>query len=238
VGPAVRQVVAGLPAPPKPTPRLIVEGRQTFANEALPLGVALKGATGSEFAFLSGLAAGTRLSAGGPYGTNGWRIPVRELDGALAYAPRDFVGVMDAAIDLRLPNDLLLDSQALRLEWVVAKQPEVRPRAERPQEARVGVVVRPLDAAEVDLFVRRGQEYLRMGDIVSARLVLRRAANAGNAQAALALGATFDPSVLAELGVLGFAPDLAQARTWYQRALELGSTDARRYIERLAKVGN
>jgi hypothetical protein len=232
IGPAVRQLVAGLPGSPQPTPRLIVEGRQTFANEALPLGVALKGATGSEFAFLTGLAAGTRLSVGGPYG-NGWRIPVRELDGALAYAPKDFVGVMNAAIDLRLPNDLLVDSQALRLEWVVAKQPEARARPERPEQAKAAVVVRPLDSAEVNLFVRRGQDYLAMGDIVSARLVLRRAANAGSAQAALALGASFDPNVLTELGVLGFAPDPAQARAWYQRAVELGSAEAGRHIARL-----
>jgi len=237
--PSVKPLVAGLPASPaQQVPRLIVEGRQTFANEALPLGVVLKGTSGSEFALLSGLVAGTRLSVGGPHGVNGWRIPVRELDGAMAYAPKDFVGVMDAAIDLRLPNDFLLDSQAMRLEWIRPKQPESRPTADRSQDAKTAAVIRTLDAAEVDLYVKRGQEYLSTGDIVSARLVLRRAANAGNAQAALALGATFDPNVLVELGVLGFAPDPAQARIWYQRAAELGSREATRQMERLAKAGN
>lgn len=244
MGPAVRQLVASLSGSPQPMPmpRLIVEGRQTFANEALPLGVALKGASGSEIALLTGLVTGTRVSVGGPFGATGWRIPVRELDGALAYAPKDFVGVMDAAIDLRLPNDLLLDSQALRLEWIVPKQPEPRVRPERPQETKAEtkatVGVRTLDAAEVDLFLKRGRDYLNMGDIISARLVLRRAANAGSAQAALAIGATFDPNMLAELGVVGFAPDPAQARIWYQRAAELGSADAPRHIDRLAKAGH
>src|SRR5262245_17250699 len=135
--PAATQLVASLPASPsQPTPRLIVEGRRTFTNEALPIGVGLKGATGNELAFLSGLLAGTRLSVGGPHGANGWRIPVRELDGALAFAPKDFVGVMDAAIDLRLPNDFLLDSQAMRLEWIRPKQPESRPTADRSQDAK------------------------------------------------------------------------------------------------------
>ena len=51
------------------------------------------------------------------------------------------------------------------------------------------------------------------------------------------LGATFDPFFLAELGVLGLAPDPAQARTWYERAAELGSTEASRRLERIAKAG-
>jgi hypothetical protein len=223
----------------QPSPRLVIEGRQTFANEALALGISLNGATGAEVALLTGLASGTRLSVGGPFGTNGWRIPARELATALAYAPKDFVGVMDTAVDLRLPNDTLIDSQVMRLEWV-AKQPEIRAVPQRPdrEEARAVGAFRPLDAVEVEALVKRGQDYMKIGDITSARLALRRAVSAGSAQAAFALGATFDPVVLGELGVLGFAPDAAQARAWYQRAAELGSTEASRRIERLAKPAN
>jgi TPR repeat protein len=42
--------------------------------------------------------------------------------------------------------------------------------------------------------------------------------------------------LLAELGVLGFAADPAQARVWYQRALELGSREASGRLDRLAGV--
>jgi TPR repeat protein len=91
-----------------------------------------------------------------------------------------------------------------------------------------------LDAEELATLIKRGHDFLKAGDIPSARLVLRRAANAGNAQAALALGGTYDGVLLAELGVLGFAADTAQARTWYQRALELGSPEASRRLDRLA----
>jgi hypothetical protein len=52
-------------------------------------------------------------------------------------------------------------------------------------------------------------------------------------QQALELGMTFDPFFLAERGVVGFAPDVAQARGWYER-MELGSTEASRLHERLA----
>jgi TPR repeat protein len=85
--------------------------------------------------------------------------------------------------------------------------------------------------------MKRGEDFLKNGDIASARLILRRAANAGHAQAALALGVTFDPRFLAEQGVLGFAPDVAQARAWYERAAELGSSEAARRLERLPGRG-
>jgi TPR repeat protein len=48
------------------------------------------------------------------------------------------------------------------------------------------------------------------------------------------LGLTFDPAFLAEQGVLGLAPDAAQARFWYERAVEVGSGEASRRLERLA----
>jgi TPR repeat protein len=47
---------------------------------------------------------------------------------------------------------------------------------------------------------------------------------------------TFDPAVLAERGVVGFAPDAAHAREWYDRATKLGSTEALQQLERLPAV--
>jgi TPR repeat protein len=66
---------------------------------------------------------------------------------------------------------------------------------------------------------------LRHGEIAAARLLLRRAAGAGHAQAALKLGMTFDPAFLTKWGVLGIAADEAQAREWYDRAMALGGAN-------------
>ena len=52
---------------------------------------------------------------------------------------------------------------------------------------------------EIATLVKRGKDHLMNGDISSARLLLRRAAEAGNAEAALALGSTFDPIVIQRL---------------------------------------
>jgi len=215
-----------------PPARLVVESQRAYANEPAPLGVALNGASGGEMLTLIGLAAGTRLSAGMPRGLTGWQVSARELSGAFAHPPKDFIGAMDTAVDLRSANDRLMDSQMVRLEWI-QKKPDLRAALAPRREPSAPAVV-TLDPEEVAMLLKRGQDFLKTGDIPSARLVLRRAANAGNAQAALALGATFDQPFLVELGVLGFAPDQAQARAWYQRARELGSSEASRRLERLA----
>jgi TPR repeat protein len=73
------------------------------------------------------------------------------------------------------------------------------------------------------------------GDLPAARIALRRAVDANNAEAALALAATYDPFILRELKVYGFTGDAAMARTWYAKAAELGSSVALRRLERLAE---
>ena len=73
------------------------------------------------------------------------------------------------------------------------------------------------------------------GDVTAARLAFRRAAESGDAQASLALGGTFDPLVLKNLGAVGVAADPAQARSWYQKAAELGSLDASQRLNQLAQ---
>jgi hypothetical protein len=99
----------------------------------------------------------------------------------------------------------------------------------------VSVVSPGLDREQVAVLIARGQTYFANGDIVSARLMLRRAAETGDPQAALALGGTYDPLILKSLGVIGVAADAAQARSWYQKAAELGSREAPQRLDQLAQ---
>jgi len=91
-----------------------------------------------------------------------------------------------------------------------------------------------LDADEIAALVKRGQDFATNGDLVSARLLLRRAAEAGSAEAALALGETFDPIVFQRLHVIGIEPDAASAQKWYQRAAELGAAAASQHLAKPA----
>ena len=90
---------------------------------------------------------------------------------------------------------------------------------------------------EIATLVKRGKDHLMNGDISSARLLLRRAAEAGNAEAALALGSTFDPIVIQRLGAIGVNTDAAKAREWYQKAAQLGSSLASEQLAKLAGAG-
>jgi hypothetical protein len=94
--------------------------------------------------------------------------------------------------------------------------------------------VRALDAEKIKLLMKQGEQSMAAGDVVTARIAFQRAAEAGDAKAAVALGATYDPTVLAKLGVVGIGADVAKARSWYQKAEKLGSPDAKQRLEILA----
>lgn len=84
-----------------------------------------------------------------------------------------------------------------------------------------------------ETMIRRGDALLLRGDISAARLLYNRAASAGSARAATAMGKTYDATVLAGIGVVGLSPDPAQAALWYRRGLSLGDEEARTRLQSL-----
>jgi hypothetical protein len=77
----------------------------------------------------------------------------------------------------------------------------------------------PEDAARWSV---RGLVALAKGDLSTARLFLSRAAEAGDARAWVALADTYDPAMLAKLGVV-FAPgDATRARDCLVKAMAAG----------------
>ena len=97
-----------------------------------------------------------------------------------------------------------------------------------------GDAIHRLDPNEIASSLRRADDLIASGDLAAARLVLRRAANAGDARAAMTLAGTYDPVILEKLGVHGFVPDVAMARAWYEKAKKFGSAEAPRRLELLA----
>jgi TPR repeat protein len=95
--------------------------------------------------------------------------------------------------------------------------------------------VRRMDADELATLLKRAKESLAAGDIPVARLLLERAADGQDAGAALMLAQTYDPAVLGTSDVRNITPEPDKARSWYQRATQLGSADAQR---RLAQMQN
>jgi hypothetical protein len=116
-----------------------------------------------------------------------------------------------------------------------APTPAPQPTSAPPSNdaAAAPSVTLSLASDEIAMLLKRGKDAFSTGDLAAARLLLRRAAEAGSAEAALALGATFDPLVIRRLGAIGAAPDAAQARQWYQKAVALGSATASQPLAQL-----
>ena len=83
-----------------------------------------------------------------------------------------------------------------------------------------------LDSDEITRLIKRGKDFLAQGNFASARLLFKRAADAGSAEAALALGSTYDPSVIKQLGAVSITPDIDGALKWYETAADHGSAEA------------
>src|SRR5262249_24450157 len=214
-------------------PRLIVENQKGFANEPLPLGISVKDALGVETLTVAGLAEGIELSLGTPQGSTGWLVSARDVDKGFIGRRQDFVGVTCATATLRSPLGERLARQVIRFEWVQKRQERLMPTLGQPAPTPA---LPPLDPEQIAGLIKLGRDLLKHGDVESARFLLKRAAIAGHAQAALELAFTFDEIVLAQSGVLGIGSDVGQAREWYERAIKLGSSEASRHLERLASM--
>ena len=219
------------------------------AGDAIPLGVSLAGASGDAALLISGLPAGSTISTGISMGADNWLLSASELSNAAVRPPPGFVGAINLAIELRLADDTVADRQSLRLTWVGTPEtataitaapttavtaPVGIPSIGTPNSQATSAPLRRLDHEEIADLLKRGEEFVAAGNLGPARLALRRAAEAGDPRAAFVLATTYDPILLGTRRVIGVAPDIAMARTWYEKAKELGSTDASRRLELLA----
>ncbi|MFL5257797.1 MAG: hypothetical protein ACJ8AI_33955 [Rhodopila sp.] len=114
-----------------------------------------------------------------------------------------------------------------------AAVPPAQAPSNRVPEA-VAVPRPPAREQEVMALVVRGDVMLSLGDVTAARLLYERAANAGNARAAAAVGKTYDPAFLTVRTGTGPRPDREKALVWYRRAAALGDPDAPELLIRLS----
>jgi len=229
---------------------MVNEATPRSLDQPVPLGVSVDSANDSYFLKVSGLPKGSALSAGVSVDDDGWLLYSKESKDAVIWPPPHFVGVMELAVSLIVVGDVdASEMRPLRFEWVAEKVAELKLPGETRPEAQVQDEALPAATSrsqtipqpgpdETAALLKRGNELVASGDIAAARLVLQRAAQAGNPRAAFALAGTYNPITLGELHVHGLSPDLAMARLWYERAKELGSPDASRELQVLTIRGN
>jgi len=91
----------------------------------------------------------------------------------------------------------------------------------------------PLSSPEIAALLARGDALVVKGDVAAARLFYERAVDAGDGQAAIRLGETFDPVFLDHAQLRGVRGDVVAAVSWYRRARELGAIQAEVLLESL-----
>jgi hypothetical protein len=247
------------PAPQrKQASTLVVNDSSGAVNEPLQLGINVTAPSPGASVTLKGLPSGARLTVGKRIGASEWRIPAQEIATAAVIPPDDFTGQITVTAELRGDDGDALVGGSVHLAWAspaatatlqpaspTAPSPAMRPQQAlspgAPSSAAPSSTaaappmpaVRNLDPREIASFLNRAQDLIAAGDLPSARLLLRRAAEAQNARAALALAQTYDPVVLKQYGSSAPAADVATARNWYEKAREWGAPDVQRQLDAL-----
>lgn len=112
------------------------------------------------------------------------------------------------------------------------------PEKTEPRVTRAEVIATPqagpvAPTIEPAALLSRGDSLLKRGDVGSARLFYQRAADAGNGEAALRLGETYDPDFIQWAKLPFVRTDPAAALSWYQRARDLGVAEAETLLKDL-----
>jgi hypothetical protein len=184
----------------------------------LPLQVRpLEAAQESYILILSGLPANTALSGASRMGTDSWLLSPGALQLLEIVVPEWSASTMEVRAELRRTNGAVVAQSKL---WLAVPPPPT-PQAAIPSESAIKEMV------------RNGDRLVSRGDVAAARALYEKAAALGSAQAALALGSTYDPRRLWSLGVFGMVGNKERAQHWYRRAGELGHPEAKARIAAL-----
>lgn len=186
-------------------------GRAAFLIE-MP---AATSATLSSVVLVRGLPTGVTLSRGRTAEGGVWAVTGSEVAGLELVVPAGASGTHTLGLELRSRDGVQLAAARTRLDIPVPGAPLPMADAARPSDATLGD------------WLTEGKRLIAAGHIASARLILERAADGGSGEAARTLGDTYDPAKLYVLGVRGIAGDVEKAVYWYERADELGDSQAK-----------
>jgi hypothetical protein len=209
----------------------------------------------NSFVRVRGLPPMAALSEGHSIGPGSWAIPLAAAPTLEVALPVTAVGRADVSVSLvtvdgsvlvEVKSTLIVNPQSRAAvlppgaQSAAGTAPALAPpqpmpgRTERGEAPRIAPPTMLAEDRERALrLLQRGHEQLAQGLIAPARLLYERAADLGLAQAALALGATYDAAELTSPHLRGVGPDAREARRWYERARQLGASEADLRLRRL-----
>jgi hypothetical protein len=166
---------------------------------------------------LSGLPPNTALSGASRMGADSWLLSPGALQQIEIVVPEWSASIFEVRAELRRTGGAVVAQSKV---WLAVPPPPT------PQSTI-------LSESAIKDMVKNGDRLLSRGDVAAARALYERAAAMGSAQAALALGSTYDPRRLWSLGVFGMVGNKERAQHWYRRAAELGHPEAKARITAL-----
>ncbi len=189
------------------------------AEIALPIGLdAGDGAVDNLRIVVADMPIGMSLNRGVRARDSSWTLRPEDLDGLRLTLPAT---ATSAQLTVSLVGDGI---QIARLNPMVS--------IDVPTDLKLSRGKNDTEEKARGLF-EKGEIRLGSGDVIGARMFFKKAADAGDAQAANAMGATYDPNLFSSMQVRGMRPDVELARQWYRRAMDLGSKDS---LDRLDKL--
>jgi len=154
---------------------------------------------------------GATFSQGRPYGTAEWNLTPDEIGDLKLKLADTASGSADVRVELLAADGEILASAPTRLD--IAPDP------------RTALILRSDEAGRVADLIALGHKMIDVGYFAGARAYFKRAAEAGSGDAAVLLGATFDPEFIDKVGAHGIKAEPQEAQHWYARAKKLGVQD-------------
>jgi TPR repeat protein len=127
--------------------------------------------------------------------------------------------------------EALASSRNVPIHTSAAQWVEAAPVVTAPCPCQIEKAALTVSAAAL---VARGDRFWGLGDVATARLFYERAVDAGDGQAALRLGKTFDPAFLEQAHLHHVQADTDMALSWYRRAREFGVGEAEELLKQAA----
>jgi len=206
----------------------------------------------NSFVRVRGLPPMAALTEGYSIGPGSWAVPLQALADLKVTLPVATGGPANVTVSLvavdgkvlaEVRTTLVVSSplrstrppppEAPAPPFATGAQPAGRPEPGPPAASPSAVAVTPADRERALQLLKKGEEQLAQGLVAPARLLFERAADLGLAEAAMALGATYDAAELDKPYLRGIGADASKAQRWYERALELGAGEADVRLRRL-----
>ena len=218
-------------------PALAQEIKQQFTGvpgEELPLRLELPAKQGLDeagsagFIRILGLPPSFSLNRGFA-AVGAWAVSLDDASALTLTAPGDFEG------NLLLTVELVRDRNAEPLKWQVVVSLAKKGSAASQQPTSMGAMAGMADGSQAPAAsigsmkaaqplraasraqMARARELLKDNDVAAARLIFKRLAETGFAEAAFNMGQTYDPDFLKTIPTAGLEPDPALARQFLLR---------------------